>query len=168
VAFVAGNGDDGVQKLGPDSGTPVDGLAGDSDVSGQDLPAITYLTFSGKEVPLATDGRPLVVNFWSSKCGPCLAEMPALEQTFTANRDQIDFLGIQVSEAASLGEDFIQETGVTYPMGRDPRGTVFAAFGGFNLPRTALIAADGTIVETHRGELSQSELQALIDEHFGG
>jgi len=52
----------------------------------------------------------------------------------------------------------------TYPTARDPRGEVFRAFGGTGLPRTVLVAADGTIVAVHNGALTASELQSLIDE----
>jgi thiol-disulfide isomerase/thioredoxin len=110
----------------------------------------------------------MVVNFWAAWCGPCRAEMPAFQQASIANQGAVDFLGIQVGEEASVGQKFLQEVGATYPMGRDPKGTIMKALGGTNLPRTALIAADGTIVAVHRGELTQSELQELIDEHFGG
>lgn len=166
VAFTAGNGDD-AQKLGGSENAPIEGFGDETDVSGQALPQLSYTTFDGGKVGLATDGRPMVVNFWAANCTPCRAEMPAFEQVFTGNQDRIDFLGIQVAEAPDRGKAFIQATGATYPMGRDVSGAIFEAFGGKNLPRTALIAGDGTIVATHRGELSQSELQALIDEHFG-
>jgi thiol-disulfide isomerase/thioredoxin len=167
VAFTSSDGGSGTQKLDQNATVP-SGVAGDTDVSGQEVPGITYTTFDDQDVRLATDGRPMVVNFWASYCGPCISEMPAIEAVYRANQGRVDFLGLDVTEAAESGRDMIARTAITYPVGRDARGSIFEAFGGLNLPRTALVAADGTIVAVHTGSLDQAGLQALIDEHFGG
>jgi cytochrome c biogenesis protein CcmG/thiol:disulfide interchange protein DsbE len=169
VAFTAGDGSDAdKEELDPDATQPVDGTLTGSDPTGQALPAVDYETFEGQTVALATEGRPLVINFWASWCVPCVAEMPALQQTYLANSPAVDFVGLQVSEAADFGRDMVERTGVTYPVGRDPRGDVIEALGGRGLPRTVLVAADGTVAAVHNGEISQEELQALIDETLAG
>jgi thiol-disulfide isomerase/thioredoxin len=166
VAFTAG-GDDDAATLGGDPSIPGD-LGGDRDVSGQAAPDVRYTTFDGEQVVLEPQGKPMVLNFWASYCAPCITEMPELEKSYAANGDRIDYLGIDVVDAPTKGLERIQQTGVTYPMGRDPQGGIFAAYGGIQLPRTALVSADGTIVAVHAGELDAEQLQAMIDEHFGG
>jgi thiol-disulfide isomerase/thioredoxin len=170
VAFTVGDGtDDGTESLDPNATLPVDGneLDAGTDPTGQALPAVEYQTFEGESATLATDGRPLLINFWAGWCIPCVKEMPALEQAYLANSGEVDFLGLQVSEVAASGQQMIEQTGITYPVGRDPKGSVIQALGGRNLPRTVLVAADGTIVAVHNGELSESEIQAFIDENLG-
>jgi thiol-disulfide isomerase/thioredoxin len=142
------------------------GLDAGEDVAGQPLPDFTVTNFDGSTAPLSTDGRPLVINFWASYCGPCVAEMPAIEQVYQANRDRIGVLGLQVQEAAELGLPLAEKTGVTYPLGRDPKGELVRELGGMNLPTTVFVAADGTITDVHVGAVTAPELQALIDEHL--
>jgi thiol-disulfide isomerase/thioredoxin len=166
VAFTAG-GDDDVATIGGNPSSPGD-LAGDRDVSGQAAPDVRYTTFDGEQVALEPQGKPMVVNFWASYCTPCITEMPELEKSYVANGSRVDYLGIDVVDAPAQGLERIEQTGITYPVGRDPQGSIFAAYGGNNLPRTALLDAEGTIVAVHAGELDAEQLQAMIDEHFGG
>lgn len=171
VAFTAGDGGsngDAVETIDPNGTQPIDDSLIGRDVTGQALPAVSYKTFDGVEVPLSTDGRPLLVNFWSSTCAPCIKEMPDLEQSYQANGAQIGYLGLQVSERAESGLQMIEKTGVTYPTARDPSAAIFRAFGGVGLPRTVLVRADGTIAWVHSGALTAAEIQQAIDETLAG
>jgi thiol-disulfide isomerase/thioredoxin len=128
-----------------------------------------YTTFDGDEVPLLAThaGTPLVVNFFSKDCVPCIKEMPALEEVHQELGDEVAFLGLAVADRSEDAERFVERTGVTYDTARDPDGTVIAALGGFNLPTTVLLDPDGNIVEVHRGELTADELRTLVKDHLG-
>jgi len=170
VAFTAGDGSSNagdVQKIDPNGSQPIDDSLTGQDVTGEHLPDVSYKTFDGAEVPLSTDGKPLLINFWSSTCAPCVKEMPDLEQSYQANGTAVGYLGLQVSERAESGLEMIQKTGVTYPTGRDPSAGVFRAFGGVGLPRTVLVRPDGTIAWVHSGALTGTEIQKAIDENLG-
>lgn len=110
-------------------------------------------------------GTPAVLNFWSSTCIPCLKEMPAFEQIHNEVGDKVAFLGVDVVDTVEAGRKMVDKTGVTYPNVRDPRSEIFGVYGGIALPRTVLIAGDGTIVDTHSGELNADELRDLLVEH---
>lgn len=170
VAFTAGGGDsngDAVERVDPNGTQAVDDSLTGQDVTGEALPSVSYTTFDGAEVPLSTDGKPLLVNFWSSTCAPCIKEMPDLEQSYQANGAAVGYLGLQVAERAESGVSMLEKTGVTYPTGRDPSAAVFRAFGGVGLPRTVLVRADGTIAWVHSGALTAPEIQQAIDENLG-
>ena len=107
-------------------------------------------------------GTPVVLNFWSSTCAPCLQEMPALEQVSTETAGRVTFVGVDVTDTAQAGSDMVKKTGVTYRNARDPRSEVFGVFGGVALPRTVLIDATGTVVDTHSGALTAAELTDLL------
>lgn len=109
-------------------------------------------------------GTPLVVNFWSSTCAPCLAEMPDFESVHQELTGAVAFLGVDVTDTAEAGAKMVEQTGVTYPNGRDPQGEVTAAFGGTALPRTVLIDADGNVAAIHNGALSAAELKDSLAE----
>ncbi len=165
------DGENATEKLTPGATLPPDAfapndLSGGRDVVGSSLPAFAVTNFDGTTTELTTGGAPLVINFWASYCGPCVAEMPAIEQVYQANRDRVGVLGLQVQEAAELGVPLAERTGVTYPLGRDPKGELVRTLGGMNLPTTVFVAADGTITEVHAGAVTAEELQALIDEHL--
>lgn len=114
---------------------------------------------------VAGTGTPVVLNFWSSTCAPCLAEMPALQQVSDELDGDVTFVGVDVTDTEEAGKKMVERTGVTYRNARDPRSEIFATFGGIALPRTVLIDADGTVVATHSGELTADELRTLLDEH---
>jgi thiol-disulfide isomerase/thioredoxin len=144
-------------------------LEGNTDLEGAALPGLTYTTFDGAERTLTTGGRPLILNFWAANCGPCIDEMPALDEVYREVSPRIGMLGLQTAEGAQRGLDMVEATGVTYPVARDLSGDVLITFaGGFTLPTTVFIAADGTIADIHLGAMSADELRSLIDEHLVG
>jgi len=131
-------------------------------------PTTPFQRFDGRFATFADyRGKPLVVNFWSTTCAPCVKEMPALQQVHQAEGDRIGFLGIDVNDSLDDGTAFAAKTGVTYDLARDPRAELVPAFGGTVLPTTVLIAADGSVAETHSGALTADELTAAIRAHFG-
>ncbi|MGI9017631.1 MAG: TlpA family protein disulfide reductase, partial [Euzebya sp.] len=59
--------------------------------------------------------------------------------------------------------DLAERTGVTYDLLRDPDGQAFRAFGGFGMPTTVFVAADGTVQQTHTGFLTREALVGEIE-----
>lgn len=169
VSVLGGSGPDSadVVKLDP-NGTLPPGLPDSSDDPvGQRMGALQYTTFDGRTVDLTTDGKPLLLNFWSSTCAPCIREMPALDRVWRANRERVDVLGLDYVEAPELGQAMAARTGVQYPIARDAKGTLLRRFGGTGLPYTVLIGADGTVLAVHAGELDAAGFQRLIDTAAG-
>jgi thiol-disulfide isomerase/thioredoxin len=109
-------------------------------------------------------GTPTVINFWSSTCAPCLSEMPDLEQVSQEMGDQVQFLGIDVTDSVETGQKMVERTGVTYPNARDPRAEIMGALGGTALPRTMLVSADRVVLATHNGAITAEDLTEMIDE----
>ena len=106
-------------------------------------------------------GKPVVVNFFSSTCLPCQSEMPALEQVHRALGDQVTFLGLDVQDTVEGGQAFVQSVGVTWELGRDPKGEILqAAVHGSvaGLPTTFVLDRDGHIAYSHLGPLDVSGL----------
>ena len=150
-----------VTKLDPNAKMPPE-FANPNDVTGQRLPKLTYLTFDGETKQLTTDGKPLLINVWSSTCVPCVSEMPALEKVWQANKDDITILGLDYLEPPELGQAMADRTGVTYPLGRDEKGTLLRSLGGVGLPYTVLVGKNGTILATHSGALTEAQFTELV------
>lgn len=154
----------GAESDDPDSvtlpGTPTTVV----DAAGTAAPSTTFETFDGASSSLAAyRGRPLVVNFWASSCVPCLTEMPAFEEVHAEVGGDIAFLGLNVADSAERGRQMADRTGVTYDLARDPQGLVARELGSTTLPTTAIIDADGRVVDVHVGALDANELRAAIE-----
>jgi cytochrome c biogenesis protein CcmG, thiol:disulfide interchange protein DsbE len=161
VAFAADDDETSVTKLDQDA-TPPPGLQPE-DVAGQPVPAVEFERFDGSTGSFSDyEGRPLVVNFFASWCTPCVDEMPDFEQVFQQNDGRVAFLGLNVTEQPESARELIERTGITYDTARDPQGLLLRAFGGVNMPTTAFVSADGTIVKVHAGKLDQPELERII------
>jgi cytochrome c biogenesis protein CcmG, thiol:disulfide interchange protein DsbE len=127
-----------------------------------------YMNFDGSEANTAGYlGTPLVINFFAEWCPPCVAEMPAFEAVHQERQDEVAFLGISTQESTEDAQAIIDSTGITYDVGRDPDGEMFATFGGTAMPTTALVDENGTVVDVHSGALTADELREWLDESFG-
>ena len=150
-----------VTKLDPNATQPPE-LVITNDVAGTRLPKLTYVAFDGSTKELAPNGKPLLINVWSSTCVPCVTEMPALEKVWQANRNDVDILGLDYLEPPELGQAMADRTGVAYPLGRDVNGAILRSPGGIGLPYTVLVASNGTILATHSGALTQAQFTELV------
>lgn len=120
---------------------------------------------SGKAQPLARwKGKPLLVNFWASWCGPCVQEMPELSELAAKDGGKrFNVIGIGIDSPSNLVE-FTQKTKVAYPLyvggmsGTDLSRELGNKNGG--LPFTVLIGADGQVRKTYVGRLKFEELRA--------
>jgi len=130
-------------------------------------PDVTLEDFAGRPVRISDlRGRPAVVNFWASWCVPCLAELPRFEAVYERHRDRVAFLGINLADDVEPALQVVADTGIRYPLARDPEGAAFTAFGALGMPTTVFLDANGDILELWTGELSGPELEARIVKYF--
>lgn len=133
------------------------------------VPDVILEDFDGNSVALSSlQGEPAVVNFWASWCTPCLAELPGFERVYQAHGESVQFLGINLADDATSALQVALDTGITYPLARDPQGEAFTAFGALAMPTTVFLDQEGRVVELFTGELSADELETKIVDHFEG
>lgn len=129
-------------------------------------PEFSLTGFDGETITNSTfHGKPLVVNFWASWCGPCRAEMPAFNEVFNELDDKVGFLGVAWEDTEPAAREFAAEREIGYPLAMDTAG-LGDELDFFGLPSTYLIDADGLIVDARFGELSKTQLLDLIAERF--
>ncbi|AFT87160.1 TlpA family protein disulfide reductase [Paraburkholderia phenoliruptrix] len=130
--------------------------------------AAPVTTADGKPESLTVfKGRPIVVNFWASWCGPCVEEMPALSQLQRdyANKG-IQFVGLGVDSEKNV-QTFLQKVKVAYPVyvtgfgGADLARAFGNTAGG--LPFTVVIDANGNIRSTKLGQIDPKILKQTLD-----
>ena len=110
---------------------------------------------NGADVRLADlKGRPLVVNFWATWCGPCLLETPQLVELAAEYKTRgVTIVGVSYDDTAAEIRKFAAEFKIPYTLlvGRD-REDVFNAFGLVDgLPTTVFIRPDGTVARRLQG-----------------
>lgn len=128
---------------------------------------VEFTAADGSQTSLADfGGTPVVVNLWATWCAPCLAEMPVFDAAADALAGRVAVIGVNVGDDRAEVDAFADGLGVGYPMFTDPDGLLSAALGVTQLPTTAFVAADGTLLEVHRGAYAARELDDAISRAF--
>ena len=118
---------------------------------GGPAPSFTTRRIDGGSFALASmRGKPVVINFWASWCGPCKAEAAALEQQWQRYRGQgVVFLGIDYTDPTGDARRFLARHGVTSPTLLDGSGAIGDRYGITGVPETYFIDRKGRIVGEH-------------------
>jgi thiol-disulfide isomerase/thioredoxin len=128
------------------------------------LPTLELRALDGRSVrlPDAHAGKALLLNFWASWCGPCIAEMAEL-QRYSAEQpaNGVQVIGIALDDPAAVA-DFLKAHPVAYPILLDRPGPAdsSARLGdrGGVLPYSVLVAADGRVLRTQLGPFVTGEI----------
>ena len=164
VAAACSESADDTIRLGADQPQPDLETLQNDDAVGSEVD-LTYTTFDGSASNFTTyGGTPLVINFFARTCPPCVSEMPEFDAVFRDFGGDVAFVGISTDPRKEDAEILIEETGVTYDLGWDPRGELFAHFGGFAMPTTVFVTSEGIVHETWSGVLTAADLTAKIEE----
>ncbi|NNB43834.1 TlpA disulfide reductase family protein [Pseudomonas chlororaphis] len=133
---------------------------------GTRLPEIALRTADGGTVQLTSyQGKPLVINLWATWCPPCRREMPVLERA-QQQRPDLTFLFVNQAESMQSVSTFLatQELNLNNVL-FDGSGRLGQAVGSMALPTTLFYSADGRMLGSHLGELSEASLARAL-EHF--
>jgi len=135
---------------------------------GQSLPALSLSDLDGKLRRLSDyRGQRVLLNFWASWCGPCLEEMPTLNQVQEKFGEHAPIvIGIAMDEPAHV-RAFLAAHPVNYPilLGQLTPPSTSLQLGNTRevLPYSVLIDADGSILATHAGILSPLQLEQWLE-----
>ncbi len=130
---------------------------------------IRFTALDGREVDLAKlKGKVVLVEFWSTTCGPCIAEMPNVKAAYQKLHDQgLEVVAISLDEKESALRRFIKEKVLPWPQHFDGKGweNQFAVrYGIFSIPTMWLVDKRGNLRQTNvRGALEQ-RITSLLDE----
>lgn len=150
------------------SGGGTSGTAGASSPAIGSKPLVERSPQSFQSDLAAYKGRVVVVNFWASWCGPCKAEMPALQQVSQEFAGKpVTFIGVDSSDVRDSASKLLANLKVTYPTVYDKAGInggIATAWSVASLPQTWFIAKDGSRSGRIPRPLSAAELRNRIDQ----
>ncbi|MNF48380.1 Thiol-disulfide oxidoreductase ResA [compost metagenome] len=131
---------------------------------GTRLPEITLHNAAGETVQLADyQGGPLVINLWATWCPPCRREMPVLESAQQQRPDLI-FLFVNQAESMQSVSTFLATQGLSLSnVLFDRGGRLGQAVGSMALPTTLFYSAEGRLLGSHLGELSEASLARALE-----
>ena len=107
-------------------------------------------------------GKPVIVNFWASWCGPCQQETPLLASWYKQEHGQIALIGLDENDTTAHALAFAHAKGVTYTLGFDPHLIVTSPYDVSGLPETFFLNAQHRIVEHVLGPVTKADLAQVV------
>ena len=135
-------------------------------------PDFTVYDIDGNSFKLSDfQGKPVILNFWASWCGPCKAEMPDFEEAYTKYGEDIHFVIVNLtdgrSETVESASGFIAEMGYTFPVYYDTQMDAAYTYGISSIPMTVFIDDEGVITGGQVGMISAAALEENIGSLLG-
>lgn len=108
-------------------------------------------------------GKPALVDFFASWCGPCAEEAPTLRKLSAALGGEATVVAVDWDDASGAARAFVRKHGWTFPVMSDASGSVGESYGvDIGLPTSFVLDPQGRIVTTFRGPQSEATLRRAL------
>lgn len=135
-----------------------------SPLVGKQAPGFVLESLDGQRFDLdELRGRPVVLNFWSTWCAPCIQEHPTFVAASRFYGEDVRFLGVIYQDDNASIERFQAQYGAWGPSLVDPGGKTAIAYGVYGPPETFIIDAQGVIVDKVIGAIRPDHLKSTLD-----
>ncbi len=127
-------------------------------------PDFTVYDVEGNAVSLSSmQGKPVVVNFWASWCGPCKSEMPDFQKAYEQHGEAVHFMIVNMTdgmqETKEKAKAYVDKQGFTFPVYYDTDMDAAMTYGVNTIPATYFVAADGSLIARANGAISLATLE---------
>ena len=136
-------------------------------MEGQPAPEFSLQTLDGDTITLKSlRGKPAIINFWSTWCGPCKQEHPVLLRA-PQRYPGVTFLGVVYQDEPDKVRSYLRAVGGSYQHLIDPNGHTAVLYGVAGVPETYFIDANGVIIYKQIGPVDDRMLQQLVTQMLG-
>ena len=116
-------------------------------------------------------GKPVVVNFFASWCGPCKMEMPYFDACYAEYGDQVTFMMVNLcafgNDTKENGKLMVENGGWTFPVYFDTDGDAAIRYAIRSMPTTIFVSADGELKGRHTGMMDRETLEKTVQAMIG-
>ena len=143
---------------------PEPGHDHDHDENVHHAPDFVVYDLAGNAVRLSDYiGKPIVLNFWASWCGPCKMEMPDFDEVYRQYGDEVQFLMVNLTdgsyETVATAAAFVAQNGYAFPVLFDTSGQAANTYQIYSIPTTYFIDAGGHLIARAEGAIDAASLQ---------
>lgn len=135
---------------------------------GVQAPDFTGELIDGTSITLSElQGKPVIINFWATWCGPCVKEMPAFERLKDDFGDKIGIIAVNCGDDAGTVKDFVEENGYTFPVVLDEEYSISMLYPTNSIPYTVVVDAEGRVTHISTGALDADTMYERYKEALG-
>ena len=161
----------GIATVAQETATPEE-TASETQAEPSMAPDFTVYDLAGNPIKLSDfRGKPVLLNFWASWCGPCQMEMPDFQEFYENYGDKVHFVIVNLTdgqqETVESASAFIAEKGYTFPVYYDTDIDAAMHYGVSAVPVSYFINAEGRFVAWAQGAMSADMLQQGMDMLLG-
>ena len=164
-----GSGD--TVKTDVEAAAPSEETASEAEEEEVIAPDFTVLDADGTEITLAdrlADGKPIVLNFWATWCGPCKSELPAFDKAASEYADRVTFMMLNMTdgyqETVDGVKEFMEDNGYTFPVYFDTNYSAAIPYGANSIPLTYFVTSDGVVVGGYMGAMPEETLYNYLEQ----
>jgi len=151
----------------PAGSTETESLMGSTlpkaDLAGKDALAFDIKGLDGKSYSLAKlKGKPVLLDFWATWCGPCRKSMPVVEKMYQDFKEQgLVVLAVDAGEERAVVEEFLKKTPLPYPVALGGESSIMESYHVGAFPTFVMIGRDGRIVAHEIGYGGEAVLRDM-------
>lgn len=135
---------------------------------GERAPEISVIDLKGKAVRLSEfRGKVVVLRFWISGCGACVAEMPVIDEISKRYKERgLVVLAVNMGESDEKVEKFVRSLNISYPVLLDPARIAAEKYNVRAVPTNIFISRDGIAKKVTAGEMARELFEKTVVELF--
>jgi len=139
---------------------------------GDAAPQFSIATASGAEFTLPATDQVVLINFFATWCGPCLAELPHIDEIWNRLQANENFRLLVIGREETLDSvlEFRDRNDFSFPIAADPDRRIYSLFAEELIPRTIVVSPEGRVVYSKAGFMEEdiTELKQVLEQQLNG